>query len=176
MKQAVSIIALLITLVGCSEDNRAYYRARAEESKTKTNAQADSFRVQASAQAQVSVPVLSYFQERQTIARWARHWDRPSAACYVYLIHYGQIIGYYVSDGKPASTQSYITPTEHPVFPGTSTWVTISAPDIDGCYGSNNPGIRFFTASGIAVEWGGDGASYLYSDAPLKINAPLLGE
>ena len=48
--------------------------------------------------------------------------------------------------------------------------------DLDGTYGANNPGIRFFTASGIAVEWAGAGATYLYSDAPLPLNVPKLGE
>ena len=33
-----------------------------------------------------------------------------------------------------------------------------------------------FTADGTAVEWGGSGASYLYSDAPLPINVPRLNQ
>lgn len=40
--------------------------------------------------------------------------------------------------------------------------------DFDGTYGTNNPGIRFFTAEGAAVEWAGDGATYLYSDVPIN--------
>jgi glutaminyl-tRNA synthetase len=50
------------------------------------------------------------------------------------------------------------------------------AQDIDGTYGSNNPGIRFFTASDVAVEYGGSNFSYLYSDAKLNINVPCLGK
>jgi hypothetical protein len=49
----------------------------------------------------------------------------------------------------------------------------VSAPDIDGTYGDNNPGIRFFTAEGTAVEWAGDGASYLYSDTPINFGYPI---
>ena len=138
-------------------------------------ANAASTRAQVAAQASVVIPDLTYFQERRTIAKWAEHWDKPSAACYIYLISYGNIIGYYVSDGKPASTYSYLTPEYLEESRGGNGIYNVQLPDIDGCYGSNNPGIRFFTASGIAVEWGGATASYLYSDVPLNINVPLLG-
>ena len=139
-------------------------------------AQRDSRVAQAASQSAISVPSLTYFQERRTIARWASHWDKPAAACYVYLISYGTVIGYYVSDGKPAATTSYITPIDREYGTASGGYTTLSIPDIDGTYGDNNPGIRFFTASGIAVEWAGAGASYLYSDVPLRINVPLLGE
>jgi hypothetical protein len=121
----------------------------------------------------VEIPVVSYFQERRTIAKWAKRWDKPSIATYVYLISFGKIIGYYVADGKPASTRSYLLPEEKYEYHSEG-GVTLGTPDIDGTYGDNNPGIRFFTAEGVAVEWGGDGASYLYSDAPLPIDVPKL--
>lgn len=119
----------------------------------------------------VPIPSISYFQEKRTIAKWAERWDKPSVVTYVYLVSYGNIIGYYVSDGKPASTRSYLMPEESKV---SGYEVVLSNPDIDGTYGENNPGIRFFTAEGTAVEWGGSGASYLFSDAPLPINVPKL--
>lgn len=119
---------------------------------------------------QVEIPVVSYFQERRTIAKWAKRWDKPSISTYIYLFSFGQVIGYYVADGKPASTQSYLMPEEKYYAEG----ATLGTPDIDGTYGENNPGIRFFTAEGTAVEWGGSGASYLYSDSPLPINCPKL--
>lgn len=108
----------------------------------------------------VPIPTVTYFQEKRTIAKWAKRWDKPSVPTYVYLVSFGKILGYYVADGKPASTRSYIMPEEEAYGS-----VTLSTPDIDGTYGDNNPGIRFFTAEGVAVEWAGDGASYLYSDA-----------
>jgi hypothetical protein len=124
----------------------------------------------------IPVPLINYFQERRTISKWAQRWDQPNLPCYVYLISYGAIIGYYVTDGKPSSTQSYLTPEyiEEYYSQGSSAIVNKSLPDIDGTYGSNNPGIRFFTAEGTAVEWAGDGASYIYSDAPLPLNARKL--
>lgn len=118
----------------------------------------------------VEIPTVSYFQERRTIAKWAKRWDKPSIATYVYLLSYGNIIGYYIADGKPASTRSYLMPEEAYYANG----AVLSTADIDGTYGENNVGIRFFTAEGTAVEWGGNGATYLYSDAPLPINVPKL--
>lgn len=119
----------------------------------------------------VEVPTVSYFQERRTIAKWTSRWDKANVVTYVYLVSYGTILGYYVADGKPASTRSYLIPEEkiegYPSAP-----VVVSTQDIDGTYGDNNEGIRFFTAEGTAVEWGGSGATYIYSDAPLPINVP----
>jgi hypothetical protein len=164
MKKLLLVFCFVLLFLGCQVNDAEKARQRANR---------DSTNAQLAAQTAVAVPSLSYFQERQTIARWAKHWDRPSAACYVYLVSYGTIIGYYVSDGKPASTGSLLTP-EYRREPGTNDAVQ-QLPDVDGCYGTNNQGIRFFTASGIAVEWAGEGASYLYSDVPLKISVPLLG-
>jgi hypothetical protein len=167
MKKFLLFFCLAITFSGCR-----FELSDAEKARRTANRQ--STQAQLSAQSAVDVPDLSYFQERRTIAKWAKHWDRPSAACYVYLISFGNIIGYYVSDGKPASTGSFLTP-EYRREPGTS-GSQQQLPEVDGTYGTNNQGIRFFTASGIAVEWAGSGASYIYSDIPLEVNAPLLGE
>ena len=128
----------------------------------------------------VTIPQVSYFQEKRTIANWAKRWDTPNLPCYVYLVSFGTIIGYYVTDGKPASTRSYLMPEENiisdPYGSRDAGGQAVSAPDIDGTYGENNPGIRFFTAEGTAVEWAGSGASYIYSDAPLPIEVPRLNK
>jgi hypothetical protein len=169
MKKFLLVFCLAAILLGCLE--------RAPDSgAARRTANEQSARAQLSAQSAINVPDLSYFQERRTVAKWAEHWDRPSAACYVYLISYGAIIGYYVADGKPASTGSFLTPEYREEYAGNSVMRNIQLPDIDGTYGTNNPGIRFFTASGIAVEWAGAGASYIYSDVPLNLNVRLLGE
>jgi len=166
MKKILIVFCFGVLFLGCDFT---------DADKARRRANADSANAQLAAQDAVAVPSLNYFQERRTIAKWAQHWDRPSAACYVYLISYGNIIGYYVTDGKPASTGSLLTPEYKPQF-SSSNGGQVQLPDIDGCYGTNNQGIRFFTASGIAVEWAGDGASYLYGDAPLQISVPLLGK
>jgi len=170
MKRMVFVLGLVFILFGC------YIFEESEATKVRREAERQTVEVQAIAQTTIPVPNLSYFQERRTIARWATHWDRPDAACYIYLISYGSIIGYYVADGKPSATTSYLTPEFREETVGSGGVRNIPLPDTDGTYGDNNPGIRFFTASGIAVEWAGMGATYIYSDAPLQLNVPLLGE
>lgn len=174
------IVLCLITLMGVSECEYKYTPTASQKAMIE--------QAQMAEQAAVSVPIpkVSYFQEKRTIAKWAERWDKPNLPCFVYLISYGTIIGYYVTDGKPASTRSYIMPEEsyqkmtYGDIPTTSTlsysWQLTQAPDIDGTYGDNNPGIRFFTAEGTAVEWAGNGASYIYSDAPLPLNVPKLNK
>jgi len=130
----------------------------------------------ATAQASIPIPRMSYYQERRTISKWAQRWDTPNLPCYVYLVSYGRIIGYYVTNGKPSSTRSYILPEYKHNYHGTGGCCLEPTADLDGTYGQNNPGIRFFTAEGTAVEWAGDGASYIYSDAPLPVNAPMLNQ
>ena len=178
MKRIVSIVLIIATAAmlfagGAAEPStRQVQRDNAEMT---TEALADS---NAQALRAVPIPQISYFTERQTIARWYERWDKPSVVTYVYLIANGNILGYYVCNGKPASIQSYLIPETHyedghDLGEG---WgeVQVETPDIDGTYGTLNYGIRFFTAEGTAVEWGGMGATYLYSDAPLPINVPKL--
>jgi hypothetical protein len=126
------------------------------------------------AMAQIPIPQLSYFTERKTIAAWYVRWDKPSVITYVYLVSYGNVIGYYVCNGKPASTGSVLNPEYVQTYYSSGGVIEKQQQDLDGTYGSNNPGIRFFTAEGTAVEWAGIGASYIYSDAPLPLNVPIL--
>jgi hypothetical protein len=118
--------------------------------------------------------VPTNYPERHTINEWNKTFDaRPD--CYVYLFAFGTPIGYYVTRGKPVATTSYLTPSMS--YAGnSSSYSNKELPDMDGTYGDNNPGIRFFTSNGIAVEWGGYGATYLYSTRPLRLGVPNLGE
>jgi hypothetical protein len=174
MKKIISIVcagAASITILcgaqgGCGKESTPSIESQAQTSTL------------ANAQASIPIPIVSYFQERRTIAKWTERWDKPNLPCYVYLVSFGKVIGYYVTDGKPSSTRSYVLPEYKEVWRNGSgtgcSWSGLLVPtaDLDGTYGTNNPGIRFFTAEGTAVEWAGDGASYIYSDAPLPIDVP----
>lgn len=164
-KILITLLVAMLFLVSCEQSSTRSINEKAQE---KINNVATNT---------IPVPELSYFQERKTIANWAKRWDKPSVPTYVYLVNFGKVLGYYVADGKPASTRSYLTPEDQRLSFADGT-IVVSAPDIDGTYGDNNSGIRFFTASGTAVEWGGEGATYLYSDAPIKFGyeVPLLGQ
>ena len=154
-----AVILSVCALTGCDDENK-------ERAAQERNINA--------AMSAIPIPQMSYYQERRTIANWAKRWDTPNLPCYVYLVSYGKIIGYYVTNGKPSSTRSYILPEVKHNNHGNGGCCLEPVADLDGTYGQNNPGIRFFTAEGTAVEWGGSGASYLYSDAPLPLNVPVL--
>jgi len=164
MKKLIFALAMVFALFSSCGVSEAY-KASAKEAASMRD-------TRVSAMAATPIPAITHFQERKTIAKWAERWDKPSLPCYVYIVSFGAVLGYYVSDGKPSSTRSYLFPEWERGGEG----LALPTSDLDGTYGENNPGIRFFTASGIAVEWGGSGASYIYSDAPLKLNVPLLGE
>lgn len=92
--------------------------------------------------------------------------DKPDTVCYTYIFIGSNCIGYFITHGKPASTQSYLLPEHMPDV--TSQRESI---DVDGTYGTNNPGYRFFLANGTAVECSGTMVSCVYSDAPLSLSA-----
>ena len=108
------------------------------------------------------VPIPQYFLERKTISDWTLRWDKPDIVCYSYFFIGSTCIGYFLTHGKPASSQSYLLPETYVL--GDRQTV-----DVDGTNGTNNPGYRFFLANGTAVECSGAMVSCVYADAPLSI-------
>lgn len=100
--------------------------------------------------------------------------EDPDAIRYLYLLSYGDIVGYYVTKGKISSSAGQLAPEEEIVDPCAADYcptVVDSAKD-DGTYGPGDPGIFFFTTDGVMVETSLD---YIQSDAPLAIDTPRLG-
>ena len=172
MKKVIMIILVLVFTFGLY----ALGEVDTNKSDTLKKNSENIYATSVAADAAVPVPQLSFFVERKTLAEWAMRWDKPSIVTYLYLFCYGNCIGYYVCNGKPAATTNYLIPEYQNRYMGEGGVAQDQTMDLDGTYGANNPGIRFFTASGIAVEWAGAGATYLYSDAPLPLNVPKLGE
>jgi hypothetical protein len=173
MKKIFGIILIMILMIGSIVCEGAPETASVKTGQSALVAQENAF-------AQIPVPNIQYFVERQTISKWAQRWNKPQVTTYVYLLSFsGNFIGYYVCNGKPASTKSYLIPEQsyqrlaYGNSGSMSSWELAQSPDLDGTYGDNNAGIRFFTAEGIAVE-AGNGISYIYSDAPLPVNCPKL--
>lgn len=89
----------------------------------------------------------------------------------------GAVVGKFIVDGKVSSLNSFLTPdsewyeqeywSDGDSFNGANDWLA----DVDGSYGENDAGIFFFTPDGKYVEWTG---TYLYSDIPFEIEAPIL--
>jgi len=116
---------------------------------------------------QYPAPILQYFIERKTLYDWAIRWNKPDVICYTYFFIGNTCIGYFISHGKPASCQNYLIPEDYKGYSSNGG----QSIDIDGTYGQNNPGYRFFLANGTAVEVSGSLVSCVYSDAPLSIEA-----
>jgi hypothetical protein len=94
----------------------------------------------------------------------------------VYLLSFtGQFMGYYTIKGKVSSTDSQMTTTDLVITnchaSNGCNDVTVPAPGDDGSYGSNEPGIFFFTTENAMVT---TNLNYVYSDQPLPLNVPKL--
>jgi hypothetical protein len=131
-----------------------------EESSTTSNSRKNE-QIAKSAINAVEVPVPQYFLERENVAAWFKNWDQPGKICYLYIFTQQGCIGYFVTDGKPISNQSYLTPEEEYYMSG----AVLQTPSLDGTYGSDNSGIRFKDAKGKWYEFGGTNFSYIYSDS-----------
>lgn len=97
----------------------------------------------------------------------------PNKVRYIYLMSFGEIIGYYVSQGNITSNASQMAPEQEIVrrYSSGDAYVVDGASD-DGTYGAGDPGIFFFTADGTMVVTSLD---YIQSDQPLAIDVPRLG-
>lgn len=100
--------------------------------------------------------------------------EDPNAIRYLYLMSFGEIIGYYVTEGKISSSAGQLAPEEDLIKPwnGSSELYNVDSAKDDGTYGVGDPGIFFFTTDGVMVETSLD---YIQSDAPLAIDVPRLG-
>jgi hypothetical protein len=168
----ISVIFIVTNFLSCGlvEPTSSAPAVVQSEEASKANAQ--------TAITSIPVPQVRYFHERETLSRWVDYWDVPERVpCYIYCFVFDKCIGYYVSDGKPISINSFLTPEQQRINADLGEYggdMLVEAPDLDGTYGHNNEGIRFFTASGVPVEFGGAGASYQYSPFPLPIDVPQL--
>lgn len=99
--------------------------------------------------------------------------EDPSAIRYLYLMNFGQIVGYYVTKGKISSSAGQLAPEQEIICRSTAESCNpVDSAKDDGSYGPGDPGIFFFTTEGVMVETSLD---YIQSDAPLSIDVPRLG-
>jgi hypothetical protein len=88
----------------------------------------------------------------------------------VLLSQGGAVVGKFVVSGKVSSLNSYLTPDSE-YYSGGGTFNVNWLADVDGCYGSNDNGVFFFTPDGKYIEWNG---VYLYSDIPFEVKDPVV--
>lgn len=126
------------------------------------------------------IPDLSRSLERENLIKRLELLNDQNKIFYVYLVNYGKVMAYYTAQGKISSVNSKLTTQEQIVAQkeclsqryqgsGTSCYMTVESPDLDGSYGTNGDGIFFFTTEGAYVEWAGD---YMVSDFPLALTTP----
>ena len=171
MRKIISIILMLTCFCLFGEGRSDLEFANSQSTKEE---QIDN---QARFMSAYPTPKVNNFLERKTISEWVKRWDKPSILTYCYIFIGQNCIGYFITNGKPASSQSYLIPEDYTeIHYGQSGGgnVTRQAPDLDGTYGTNNAGYRFFLANGTAVECSGTMVSCVYADAPLSINCPQI--
>lgn len=143
-----AIMALAVT--GCTTDAQQAYKDR--QAKQQQTTVTDS----------LALDNLGEKRDRE---------NDPNTVRYLYLMNFGQIVGYYVTKGNITSNAAQIAPEQEVVKAYSDGYVVDSAQD-DGTYGDGDPGVFFFTADGTMVVTSLD---YIQSDQPLAIDVPRLG-
>lgn len=114
--------------------------------------------------------------EKANLAEKRKREENPSAIGYVYLMNYGNVVGYYVTKGKLSSNGSQATPEQEIVDAcdhGNCDHSVVDGPQDDGSYGQGDPGIFFFLTDGTKVVTSLD---YVQTDRPIPaLNVPRLG-
>lgn len=109
--------------------------------------------------------------EKQNAAKKRDKEEDPNAIRYVYLLNYGNYVGYYVIQGKVSSSSSQVGPESEVIRYYGEGYALDSAKD-DGTYGPGDPGIFFFLTDGTMIETSTD---FIVSDRVIPVNAPILG-
>lgn len=151
MKKIVTsvILVTVLLLTGCTIETSSHQIAKRQDEAVAQAALSDE-----------GVPPVQFFLKRKVVQKWIKTWDSANKVSYVYVFVHGNCIGYYVVNGKPVSSRSYLTPSEtHKLISGEPVLLESIAPD--GTYGEDNVGWHFFTAEGVAVAIEGIGATIL---------------
>ena len=100
--------------------------------------------------------------------------ENANAIRYVYLMSFGNIIGYYVIQGKVSPAGTQLSPEQEIICRSTaeSCQAVDSAKD-DGTYGDSDSGSFFFTTEGVLIETTLD---YIQSDAPIALDVPRFNQ
>lgn len=99
--------------------------------------------------------------------------NNPDTTRYVYVMSFGQIMGYYVAKGKISSSGSQIAPEQDliKVYDNSTERTVVDSAKDDGSYGTADPGIFFWTVDGNMVE---TDLNYVVSTAPMDLDVKRL--
>lgn len=123
--------------------------------------------------------------ERENLIRRYQYLNDQNNVHHVYLMDEGQVVAYYVAQGKVSSVNSKLTNDVQIVrvegceFDGGngaggaegSCYKAVESPQMDGSYGTNGDAIFFFTTDGKYVQTSLD---YVVSEEPLNIQDEVI--
>ena len=147
----VASIALLLTLSGCTGSSE--YQERKDQQQTTT------------LESSLGIDAQKKRLEREENANTVR---------YVYLMSFGQIVGYYVIQGGVYDAGTQLAPEQEIIcrWSSAESCQAVDSARDNGTYGGDDGGVFFFTSDGTLVETSLD---YIQSDNPLPIDTPRLG-
>lgn len=122
------------------------------------------------------IPNMEKSLERSNLIKRYKTLNDQNEVFHVYLMSHGKVVSYFTAQGKVSSVNSKLTNPEQFVScdrtqnMGRDEDCVVSAPQLDGSYGTNGDGVFFFTTDGSYVEWNGE---YMVSQRPLNIQTPL---
>lgn len=147
----VAFIAIsLVALTGCTDSG---YEQRQEQQEAVTLD--DSLGIQAQEER------LSREENENTVR-------------YVYLMSFGEIVGYYVIKGGVYDAGTQLAPEQEIIcrYNSSESCQAVDSARDNGTYGGDDGGVFFFTSDGTLVETSLD---YIQSDQPLPIDTPRFG-
>lgn len=121
--------------------------------------------------------------ERQNLIERYKYLNDRNNVHHVYLMsEHGQVVAYFVAQGKVSSVNSKLTNNKQIV--GSNQCIrevhndaeggcfkAVESPQMDGSYGTNGDAIFFFTTDGQYVEWNG---LYVVSEEPKNIQTEVV--
>ncbi len=121
------------------------------------------------------IPQTQGFPARQMLVKFTEREDLTNHLYYVYVYSdVGTIIGYYVAQSFPVSTNAFLSSTEDETTNG----AVLTAPSLDGIYyggsgASSGDGWFFFdaTTDALVILYG---FKIFVLDQPLKVDAPRI--
>ena len=160
----VTLLVLSLTLTGCATAQQQRDASIVERAK-----------IFARAEALYPLPQTSNFPAREMLVKFTEREDLKRHLYYIYVYSdVGTIIGYYVAQSFPVSTNAFLSSTQDYYQNG----AVLTAPSLDGIYygGSGaaaGDGWFFFdaTTDALVILYG---FKIFVLDQPLKVDAPRL--
>jgi len=194
---ALFAVIALIALAGCAENESSQ---AAEELGEDTGNDISNVTVGASYQYEVKVTEKNQMQlvksqppfqmesslERQNLINRYQYLNDENNVHHVYLMDEGQVVSYFVAQGKVSSVNSKLTNDKQIVkiedckrwddangygYTNGNCFRTVESPQMDGSYGSKGAAIFFFTTSGEYVE---SSLDYVVSEEPKNIQDEVI--